>query len=370
MPLTIKVKRGTSAPGTGVLELAELGFDSTGNKLYVGKGAGNAPVGVSMDGHTHSSITGVLPIANGGTNSSTADGALNNLGGTTVGKNLFKLTNPSAIRYIRILADNTIEILDSNSFRNAIGAQVAGLYAEESHGHYASDIVDLTVALEQASVAYADYSGSSGVASSLSTTLGVSGGGTGATTFTTGQLLIGDGASAVTTRAITDSSSNSAIGTGTSIPTERDIYYGLVNVNNASQTRATTIYAPTTGGTAGFTLKALGTSSTPAWYDPVDYVGAAQAAQNTLMSIAFTSGTRAFLVDCLQDSTTSSYKIGQFVLSVDDTYSVGATTRYYRMTWFNGSGNQNLTLQYYITGNTIYFQHNFAFTMGIRLFAI
>lgn len=53
MALTIKVKQGTSAPATGVLSLAELGFDTTNGKLYVGKGAGNAALGVSMDGHTH-----------------------------------------------------------------------------------------------------------------------------------------------------------------------------------------------------------------------------------------------------------------------------------------------------------------------------
>lgn len=53
MALIIKVKQGTSAPATGALSLAELGFDTTNGKLYVGKGAGNAALGISMDGHTH-----------------------------------------------------------------------------------------------------------------------------------------------------------------------------------------------------------------------------------------------------------------------------------------------------------------------------
>ena len=44
------------------------------------------------------------------------------LGATTVGGNLFTLTNPSAITFIRINADNTISTLDASTFRTAIGA--------------------------------------------------------------------------------------------------------------------------------------------------------------------------------------------------------------------------------------------------------
>ena len=44
------------------------------------------------------------------------------LGGTTVGQNMFSLANPSAIRFLRVNADNTISALDSVTFRNAIGA--------------------------------------------------------------------------------------------------------------------------------------------------------------------------------------------------------------------------------------------------------
>ncbi len=51
----------------------------------------------------------VLPpnssIGFGGTG---AASTLTNLGGTTIGKSLFKLTNPSAVRFLRINADNTI----------------------------------------------------------------------------------------------------------------------------------------------------------------------------------------------------------------------------------------------------------------------
>lgn len=44
------------------------------------------------------------------------------LGATTIGSNLFTLTNPSAITFPRFNADNTISALDAASFRTAIGA--------------------------------------------------------------------------------------------------------------------------------------------------------------------------------------------------------------------------------------------------------
>ena len=44
------------------------------------------------------------------------------LGGTTVGQNFFTLTNPSAITFPRMNADNTVSALDAATFRTAIGA--------------------------------------------------------------------------------------------------------------------------------------------------------------------------------------------------------------------------------------------------------
>lgn len=48
------------------------------------------------------------------------------LGGTTVGSNFFTLTNPSAITFTRINADNTVSTLDAATFRTAIGAGTGG----------------------------------------------------------------------------------------------------------------------------------------------------------------------------------------------------------------------------------------------------
>jgi hypothetical protein len=67
-------------------------------------------------------VTGILPIANGGTGATTNTDARTNLGATTVGSNFFTLTNPSAITFPRMNADNTVSSLDAATFRTAIGA--------------------------------------------------------------------------------------------------------------------------------------------------------------------------------------------------------------------------------------------------------
>lgn len=67
------------------------------------------------------------------------------------------------------------------------------------------------------------------------------------------------------TYGVDDATANGALGTGTGLTTERSVYYGLVTVNNASQTRATGIYAPTSAGTANQILVSSGGTSAPTW---------------------------------------------------------------------------------------------------------
>lgn len=59
-------------------------------------------------GKVLSASLNTVAVANGGTGSTTAAGARTNLGATTVGANLFTLTNPSAISFPKIAADNTV----------------------------------------------------------------------------------------------------------------------------------------------------------------------------------------------------------------------------------------------------------------------
>jgi hypothetical protein len=71
---------------------------------------------------TAANVTGTVAVANGGTGASTAAAARTNLGATTVGANMFTLTNPTAVTFPRFNADNTVSALDAATFRTAIGA--------------------------------------------------------------------------------------------------------------------------------------------------------------------------------------------------------------------------------------------------------
>jgi hypothetical protein len=71
-------------------------------------------------------LGGTLAVTNGGTGSTSAAGARTNLGATTVGANIFTLTNPSAIRFLRFNADNTVTARAAADFRGDIGAAASG----------------------------------------------------------------------------------------------------------------------------------------------------------------------------------------------------------------------------------------------------
>jgi microcystin-dependent protein len=103
---------GTPLSGTGTVTSVSGSGGTTGLTLTGGA--------ITTSGTL--TLGGTLALANGGTGATTAAAARTNFGATTVGSNLFTLTNPSAIRFIRINADNTVSALDAAAFRTAIGA--------------------------------------------------------------------------------------------------------------------------------------------------------------------------------------------------------------------------------------------------------
>jgi hypothetical protein len=104
---------------SGSTALSKLASIATGNALITG-GVGTAPTWGKIGLTTH--VSGTLPVDNGGTGAANAATARTNLGGTTIGSNVFTLVNPSAVTFPRFNADNTVSALDAASFRTAIGA--------------------------------------------------------------------------------------------------------------------------------------------------------------------------------------------------------------------------------------------------------
>lgn len=96
-------------------------------------------------------------------------------------------------------------------------------------------------------------------------TVSVAQGGTGATTFSSGEALIGAGSGAVTTRGIYTTSSAAYIGVGQELTTKSGVAYSLAKINNGTQNAGVGIYAPTSAGTAGYILKSSGGTAAPVW---------------------------------------------------------------------------------------------------------
>ena len=149
--------------------------------------------GLPIDGGT----TGTLPIARGGTNATTASDARTNFGATTLGSNVFTITNPSAITFPRFNADNTVSALDAASFRTAIGAGSGAGSVTSVGGTGTVNGITLTGTVTSSGdlTLGGTLSGVS-LTTQVTGTLPVGNGGTGATTLTANNVILGNGTSA------------------------------------------------------------------------------------------------------------------------------------------------------------------------------
>ncbi len=78
-------------------------------------------------------LTNALTLNSGGTGANTAAGARTNLGATTVGSNIFTLPNPGALTFLRINADNTVSAVATSTLGIAL-SDTTGILATTRGG--------------------------------------------------------------------------------------------------------------------------------------------------------------------------------------------------------------------------------------------
>ena len=129
----LPVTQGGTGATTASGARTNLGATGIGTALFTATTAASArstisaaASGANSDITSITGLTTPLTVAQGGTGSATAGAARTALGATTVGGNVFTLTNPSAVTFLRFNADNTVSALDAATFRSAISAAASG----------------------------------------------------------------------------------------------------------------------------------------------------------------------------------------------------------------------------------------------------
>jgi hypothetical protein len=256
---TLAVANGGTGQTTAQTAINALAGATTSGQYLRGNGtnvlmsaiqAGDVPTLNQNTTGTAANVTGTVAIANGGTGATNNTTARTNLGATTVGSNFFTLTNPSAIRFPRINADNTVSSLTDSEFRTAIGAGVGGGTVTSVSG--TGTVQGLTLSGTVTSSGNLTLGGSLSavnLASQVTGTLPVANGGTGQTSYTNGQLLIGNTTGNTLTKATLTA------GTGVSITN------GAGSISIAATNNGTVTSVATGTGLTGGPITTTGTVS-------------------------------------------------------------------------------------------------------------
>lgn len=133
----------------------------------------------------------------GGSSGLVAATGRTSLGATTVGSNFFTLTNPSAVTFPRINADNSVSALTASDFRTAIGAGTGSGTVTSVSGTGTVNGITLTgTVTSSGSLTLGGTLSGVNLTTQVTGTLPVANGGTGATTLT--GYVKGNGTSAMT----------------------------------------------------------------------------------------------------------------------------------------------------------------------------
>ena len=188
------------------------------------------------------------------------------LGATTVGGNMFTLTNPSAITFPQFNADNTVSALDAASFRTAIGAGTGSGSVTSVAATVPSFLSVTGSPITSSGTLAIAYSG---------TALPILNGGTGQTTATaafnalspittTGDLIIGNGANSATRLAI---GANNYVLTSNGTTATWAVVSGSGATITNDTTTATNVYPTFAAATSG-SLATIYTSNANLLYKP------------------------------------------------------------------------------------------------------